>query len=222
MERNLVENRGIIDVEVQSAIEMEKQKWRDILKRLLHCIKFLATQNMALRGHRESLQPEDASNIGNYLGLLKLVATFDPVMQAHLDNAKNHPGSTSYLSPTIQNEFIHLMASTVPENMLIRQAKYFDLMFDSTPDQAYREQLSEVVRYVDVDFEKKTVRVIESFLGFIQISLKVAVSLIETILIQLETDGMDLQDCCCDGGTQKWCSTQNRRKVPSGSFHELR
>lgn len=44
MERNLAENTGIIDVELQSQIEKEKRKWRDIL-RVLHCIKFLATQN---------------------------------------------------------------------------------------------------------------------------------------------------------------------------------
>ena len=48
MERNFAENRGVIDVELQSQIEKEKQKWRDILTRILHCIKFLATQNLAL------------------------------------------------------------------------------------------------------------------------------------------------------------------------------
>ncbi|XP_065077070.1 52 kDa repressor of the inhibitor of the protein kinase-like [Ochlerotatus camptorhynchus] len=197
MERTLAENKELIDVELQSEIDVEKQKWRDILERLIHCIKFLATQNLALRGHRESLQSDDASNVGNFLGLLKLLAAFDPVMQAHLKNAKNRPGSTSYLSAATQNEFIHLMASTVRENMLetIRQAKYFGIMFDPTPDQAHREQVSEVVRYVDVDFTKKTVRVAESFLGFIQINLKDAESLVGTILSQLEKDGMDLQDC---------------------------
>lgn len=197
MERNFAENRGIIDVEMQLAIEKEKQKWRDILKRIIHCVKFLATQNLALRGHRESLQLDDASNVGNFLGLLKLLAIFDPIMQAHLTNVQNSPGFTSYLSPSIQNEIIHLMASTVRQNLLknIRKAKYFGLMFDSTPDQAHREQVSEVVRYVEVNFEKKTVRVAESFLGFIQINLKDAESLVETILNQLEKDEMELQDC---------------------------
>ncbi|XP_065076558.1 uncharacterized protein LOC135700095 [Ochlerotatus camptorhynchus] len=174
MERTLAENKGLIDVELQSEIDVEKQKWRDILERLIHRIKFLATQNLALRGHRESLQSDDASNVGNFLGLLKLLAAFDPVMQAHLKNAKNRPGSTSYLSAATQNEFIYLMASTVRENMLetIRQAKYFGIMFDSTPDQAH-----------------------QSFLGFIQINLKDAESLVGTILSQLKKDGMDLQDC---------------------------
>ena len=63
------------------------------------------------------------------------------------------------------------------------------------PDQAHCEQMSEVVRYVEVDFERKTVRIRESFLSFIQISQKDAESLVKAILRQLEQDKMELQDC---------------------------
>ena len=157
----------------QLRIDKEKQKWRDILTRILHCIKYLATQNLALRGRRESLQDKyDDSNVGNFLGLIKLLGVYDPVMREHLAFVKSHPKSTSYLSPLIQNEFIQLMASAVRQNLLqsIRKAKYFGLMFDSTHDLAHHEQLSEVVRFVDIDFVNKTVKAKESFLGFIQIS----------------------------------------------------
>ncbi|XP_077263727.1 zinc finger MYM-type protein 1-like [Temnothorax americanus] len=197
MERNLVANSGVIDAELRLQIEREKQKWRDILTRILHCIKFLATQNLALRGHRKSFQLDDDSNVGNFLDLLKLLAIFDPVMKEHLTHVENYPRSTTYLSPSVQNEFIHLMASTVRQNLLrsIRKAKYYGLIFDSTPDQAHREQMSEVVRYVEVDFERKTVRIRESFLGFIHISRKNAEGLVEDILQQLEKDEMELQDC---------------------------
>lgn len=196
MEANLVENRGVIDAALQTAMETEKKNWRDILTRVLHCIKFLATQNLALRGHRESLH-QDSSNVGNFLGLLKLLAVFDPVMKQHLAHVEAHPGSPSYLSPAVQNEFINLVASTVRQSLLthIRKAKYYGIMFDTTPDQAHREQMAEVVRYVDIDFEDKTVSVRESFLGFIPISQKDAESLAEVILTQLEKDNMDLQDC---------------------------
>ncbi|KAJ6660346.1 hypothetical protein lerEdw1_017769, partial [Lerista edwardsae] len=49
----------------------------------------------------------------------------------------------------IQNEFIHMMASTVRQSLLrgIDKAKYYGLMFDTTSDLAHREQMSEVVRY---------------------------------------------------------------------------
>ena len=197
VERNLVENRGVIDVKLQAQIAREKEKWREILRRVLYCIKFLATQNLPLRGHRESLQTTDDSNVGNFLALLKLLSVFDPVMKEHLVQAEKQPGSTSYLSPSVQNEFIHLMASSVRLRLLksIRKAKYYGLMFDSTPDQAHREQMSEVVRYVEVNFETKTVRVRESFLGFIEIKQKDAKSLVDVIMKQLEADEMDIGDC---------------------------
>ncbi|XP_053146859.1 uncharacterized protein LOC128342856 isoform X2 [Hemicordylus capensis] len=203
MERNIAGNRGLIDAELRSQIKKEKQRWCKILKRILNCIKYLATQNLALRGHRESLQlDKDDANVGNFLGLVKLMATYDPVMKEHLNHVESHPGSPSYLSPAVQNEFSHLMASTVRKSLLrgIRKAKYYGLMFDSTPDLAHREKTSQVVRYVQIDYERTTVRVRESFLGFIQLSRKDAESLTEDILKKLEKDGMELQDCrsqCC-------------------------
>ena len=61
------------------------------------------------------------------------------------------------------------MASHVRKTLIekIKKAKYYGLIFDSTSDQAHRELVSEVVRYVDIDFDKKTVCVKESFLGFL-------------------------------------------------------
>ncbi|XP_023243675.1 uncharacterized protein LOC111641700 [Centruroides sculpturatus] len=89
------------------------------------------------------------------------------------------------------------MAITVRQSLLrsIRKSKYYGLMFDSTADQAHREQMSEVARYVEVDFERKLVRIREYFLGFIQISQKDAGSLVDKMLKQLGKDDMDLQDC---------------------------
>ena len=53
-ERRIIDKTGI-DVQVQAQIQLEKQRWRDILKRILTCIKFLVSQNLALRGHEEHL-----------------------------------------------------------------------------------------------------------------------------------------------------------------------
>ncbi|XP_065651052.1 uncharacterized protein LOC136079254 [Hydra vulgaris] len=166
LERNLFYNRGIIDAELEQQIQRENQKWCDIFKRLLHCIKYLAMQNLALRGHRESLQSN--ANSGNLLGLLKLVSNFDPVIKDHLKFAESHPGSTTYLLSNIQNEFIHIIASTVRANLLekIHKAKYSGLIFDSTPDLAHCKQMSED-----------------------------AASLAQTILEQIEKDNMNVENC---------------------------
>ena len=59
------------------------------------------------------------------------------------------------------------MASHVRKNVTekIKKVKYYGLIFDSTPEQVHRKKVIEVVRYVDIDFDKKTVCVEESFLG---------------------------------------------------------
>jgi hypothetical protein len=162
----------LIDVEVEKQIQNDRQKWREVLKRIVACIKFLASQNLALRGHCESLAEHDNTecfNIGNFLTTMKLIAQFDPLLSNHLQHAMDVPGSVSYLSPRIQNEFISLLASTVRRQILcdIRRNKYYGLMLDSTPDLAHREQLSEVIRFVDVNFITKKVTIKEAFLGFI-------------------------------------------------------
>ena len=91
-----------IDSELEAQIESEKQHWRNIFKRILSCIKVLASQNMALRGHREKLSTADkGANIGNFLAFLKLLAEYDLLTANHLQHAKENPGSVSYLSPDI-------------------------------------------------------------------------------------------------------------------------
>ena len=85
-----------------------------------------------------------------------------------------NPGSVSYLSPEIQNEFINLLASAVKKRIVnsIKGNKYFGIMVDSTPGAAHREQLSYVIRFVDINFEEKKLSVEECFLGFIKLQGK--------------------------------------------------
>jgi hypothetical protein len=194
-ERRIIDGTGI-DVHVQSQINLEKQRWRDILQRILTCIKFLVWQNLALRGHEENLSHEN-KNIGNFLSLIKLIAQYDPLLAKHLQHAQENPGSVSYLSPEIQNEFIHLLSSTVRNHLLaaIRKNKYYGILLDSTPDLGHREQLSQVIRFVDVDFDSRKVTIKESFLGYIEIHAKDAASLERVIVDKLESDKLSLADC---------------------------
>ena len=96
-ERRLVDGTGI-DVIAQAQIRLEKQCWRDILQRILTCIKFLVSQNLALHGHEENLNPRNNNNVGNFLALIKLIAQFDPLLAKHVQHAEQNPGSVSYLS----------------------------------------------------------------------------------------------------------------------------
>ena len=196
-ERSLVEGEGQIDDQLADALRKEEDKWRQVLKRLLNIVIYLARTNAALRGHVEKLTSGDEINSGNFLELVKLLSKYDPVMKSHLEYAMENPHAPNYLSPRIQNEFIELLGSSVRDNLLedIKTSRYYGLLFDSTPDIAHREQMSQVVRYVHIDYEKKTVEIRESFLGFISIKGKDAASLQKTIIYLLDDDGVDIMNC---------------------------
>ena len=78
LEQHLHQNT-IIDAGLQAQITAERQRWRDVLDRILHTVKLCATQNLPLRGHRESLQQSE--NPGNFLAVLKLIARYDTLAQ---------------------------------------------------------------------------------------------------------------------------------------------
>jgi len=185
-----------VDALLQSQILSEQQKWRDVLDRILSTITFLAEQNLAFRGHRETLSPDDwSSNPGNFLAVLKLLAKYDLVIRQHIDSAVQNRHTCSYLSHDIQNEFIELLGKSVVDTIVadIRRAKYFTIMFDTTPDLAHREQMSQVIRYVSIS--GKDVEIKEAFLGFIEVHDKTAAGLTEAITSRLETLGLHIEDC---------------------------
>ena len=64
------------------------KKWCGILIRIIHVIKFLAVQNLALRGHREDLKLRESTNVGNFVGALTLLSHFDPLIKQHLENVE--------------------------------------------------------------------------------------------------------------------------------------
>lgn len=75
-------------------------------------------------------------------------------------------GVTSYLSKTICDEFIHMVAYKVGESIFydLKTAGYFSLSVDSTPDLSHVDQLTVIVRYVSLDDGLP----IERFLTFLE------------------------------------------------------
>ena len=128
---------------------------------------------------------------------MKLLSEYDLHTANYLQHAKENPGSISYLSPDIQNEFINLLACTARDKLLtsIKRSKYFGILLDSTPGLGHREQLSEVIRFVDIEFITKNVVIRESFLGYIEIHAKDAATLETVVTKKLESDNLPLADC---------------------------
>ena len=73
MERSL--NRGgLIDDLFQEQMSKADKTWKEILERVIATVQTLAQQNLALRGHRESITKDP--NPGNFLALLKYLDKF--------------------------------------------------------------------------------------------------------------------------------------------------
>ena len=101
LRNNLEKGRGI-DKAAQRQLEKEKEHWRKVLFRIVAIVKFLAKHSIAFRGHNSKLY--DDSN-GNFLGLIEMLAEFDPVIQEHVRRIMNEETHVHYLGPRIQNEF---------------------------------------------------------------------------------------------------------------------
>lgn len=184
-----------IDSHQQAELESERQRWHDVLTRILDCVMFLALQNLAFRGSVDRLYEE---NNGNFLKLVEFLAKYDAPLGRHLTHAK----STHYLSKNIQNEFIGLLAEAVLEKIVqrVKTAGYYSIMMDCTPDVSHKEQLSLVLRYVTTD---QRVEVHESFFEFIDVQSTTGEALANTLLDRLTEYGIDIEDCrgqCFDNG----------------------
>jgi hypothetical protein len=170
LERGLNKS-GQIDDHLQQQIAKAPKKRRDNLERTTATDQTLAKQNLNLRGHRESL----VSDQGNFLALLKYLAKFYPVMREHLDSVSGKPGCLSYFSPDIQYELINLLGARVHQTIIssIQKAKYYNIIFDTTADNAHIEQMSKIVRFVELQ-QHDSVEIKDAFIDFIPLCVKTA------------------------------------------------
>jgi len=93
--------------------EMEKERnyWREVLKRIVSTVKFLAVRGLAFRGSNEK---SGSLTNGNFLGCLELLAEYDPFLATHIQRyGSSGHGTASYLSSQTCVEFIGLMTSHV-------------------------------------------------------------------------------------------------------------
>lgn len=178
-----------IDKKMTELVENEINYWKEVLKRVVAVTCYLAERGLAFRGEKEVV---GSSTNGNFLGLLELIAKFDPFLKNHLEtHANKGRGHVSYLSKTIFEELIPLLASRVTQKIReeIKEAKYFGLVVDSTPDLSHVDQLTIVIRYC------LNGRVIERFLCFIPIQSHTGEHLSDRILSVLEENEIEIVNC---------------------------
>jgi hypothetical protein len=209
----------------QQQLNAEISKWAQLLERIVDVVVFLAKQNLAFRGHREDIDGD--VNPGNFLELIKLIGKYDPVMREHLTEIRTAASTTvTYLSPEIQNEFINLLGQNVKKEIIsdIKQAKYFSVLFDSTPDISHIDQMTEIIRYVKI--QDDTVEVKEVFIDFLEMKNKKAEGIADLIMKKVADDGLELEDCRGQGydnaatmaGVHSGVQTRIREINPKAEF----
>lgn len=178
-----------VDQKLMEQLEEETTYWEKVLDRIIEVIKFLAERGLPLRGTDEKL---GSPHNGNYLGVLELLAKFDPFLQEHLKNHANRgKGSVSYLSKTICDEFIDMIAKNMLDHIIkeIKDAKYFSMSLDSTPDVAHTDQLCLIVRYV-LDTGP-----VEKIIKFLESDGHSAESMCRPLLDFLKENNLNISDC---------------------------
>lgn len=188
-------NHGTVDEKLHDEIRQESCFWRAVLKRLVKITLLLATNSLPFRGHRETIG--DVYN-GNFLAQVELLAEFDPLMNELIKKPKN---KVKYLSPTIQNELIDVLSSHLEKNIVsdIMAAPFFSVITDTTQDISKVDQLSQVIRYVQIlksdDDRPTSVDICESFLGFYACADQTAGGLSEQIVSTVQGKGLSFSKC---------------------------
>jgi hypothetical protein len=180
-----------IDKVAQREIEKEKEHWRKVLFRIILIVKLLAKHNLAFRGTNSKLYQD--SN-GNFLGMVEMMAEFDPVIQEHVQRITNNDIHTHYLGHGIQNEVIDLLAAAIRSEIIrkIKESKYFSVILDCTPDISHQEQMSLIIRYVDTSSD--SVHIEESFLGFLDINDTTGQGLFDVLQNELKNLDLDIDN----------------------------
>ncbi|XP_065658618.1 zinc finger MYM-type protein 1-like [Hydra vulgaris] len=148
-------------------------------------------QCLDFRGNSDVLHKK---RIGNFLKLVELLAQSDAVMADHVHRIKNEEINTHYLVKNIQNELIQIIEKRIREEVLskLQMAKYFSTIVDCTQDVSKVEQMSNVLRFVQM--KNAEVKVCEHFIDFIPVEQTTGAALKDVILQILTQTGIPIED----------------------------
>jgi len=173
------------------ALEIENN--RKHIYFLLKATLYLAKQGQAFRGNDESSL---SKNKGNFIELLETFA--DDSMKIRLKSRYGH-----YTSPEYQNDLIHILGCCIRKNILNKMSPFsiYSILVDETKDSSKKEQLSFLIRFVDINFN-----IFEKALGCSHMKKSDATSLAQEIVKLIQENNLDINKCiaqCYDGASVK-------------------
>eukprot|EP00794_Sanderia_malayensis_P003780 gene3780-biopygen3227 len=181
--------QSLIDTKHQQQIQKEEAYWGSVLSRVVEVVKFLGERGLALRGDSHIIGNSDN---GNFFGIMELIGKFDPFLADHIARFGNQgSGYPSYLSHATMEEIVSILGNALRESIVasIKEAKYYFIIVDSTPDVAHVDQLTLVVRCIENG------KPVERFVGFTPIKSHKSESLTSDILETLKALTLDIDLC---------------------------
>ena len=154
----------------------EVRKNREILSKIIDCLKFCGNFELPIRGHDETI---DSENPGVFRGLLDFAGKLDESLRNHFMHASVFKGN----SKIIQNELLDCMLAVCRSQIQseIESANFLAVMADDTTDVSERIQEVVVFRYEHEGSVK------ERFWGFSNPTSQDAQGLSTFILEQLDS-----------------------------------
>ncbi|KAG6934082.1 zinc finger MYM-type containing 1 [Chelydra serpentina] len=163
--------------QISAQFEKECSYWRKVLRCVVAIVKLLSSLGLPLRGHDESLLSNQKDN---FLTCFENLNGFDNILNEDLKNYQ-YCGSekTNFLTHQTYNEFITIMAEQLRNQFTdeVKDAKYYSIVVDSTPDVSHVDQLTLMLRYVTGNGE-----VVEQFLCFVLLKSHASECLETTVL----------------------------------------
>lgn len=93
---------NILDAKFLKQEHIEMNYWREVLRRIVSVIKFLASRGLSFRGSDQTI---GSSTNGNYLGLLELIGEYDPFLATHIANHGNKGKGIILRTTSISEQF---------------------------------------------------------------------------------------------------------------------
>ena len=131
---------------------------------------------------------------GKFLSLIEMIAKFDLVMQEHIRRIQNGGIRKHYLGHKIQNELVQLLANEIKWKIIkkIKEAKYFSIILDCTPDASHQEQMSLILRCVDIS--TNPIKIVEHFVEFVKVDETTGRGLFDEIINVINILELDIND----------------------------